>query len=120
MIYLLCAMLLLVGVFGVLSQRNVIKIIISISIMEYAVNLFLVLVGYRRAGIAPIMTGRIPESLEFADKAVDPLPQAMVLTSIVIGLGVMALMVTMALRLYHVYGTYDISEIFKTGEKKRQ
>ncbi len=114
MIYLLCIILLMVGVFGILSQRNLIKIIISISIIEQAVNLLLVLIGYRSGGTAPIMTQRRMESLVFARGAVDPLPQAMVLTSIVIGLGVMALMVTMALRIYHVYGTYDIREIFNS------
>ena len=114
MIYLLCIILLLIGVFGIISQRNLIKIIISISIVEYAVNLLLILIGYRSDGTAPIMTERGMDSLTFAQRSVDPLPQAMVLTSIVIGLGVMALMVTMALRIYHVYGTYDIREIFNS------
>ncbi len=120
MVYVLCAMLLCVGIFGLISQKNVIKIIISISIMENAVNLFLVVIGYRRGGIAPIITERIYEGVQFAEKAVDPLPQAMVLTSIVIGLGVMALMVTMALRIYHVHGTYDITEILKSRKKAEQ
>ncbi len=119
MIYILCTLLLLVGLFGLISQRNLVKIIISISIMESAVNLFLVLVGYRSDGIAPIMTERIATPLDFAGRSVDPLPQAMVLTSIVIGLGVMALLVTMALRVYHVYGTYDIGAIFGSGDKER-
>ncbi len=120
MIYMLCTVLLLVGLFGVISQRNLVKIIISISIMESAVNLFLVLVGYRRNGIAPIMTERFQTPVDFAGRSVDPLPQAMVLTSIVIGLGVMALLVTMALRVYHVYGSYDIGEIFKSGDRKHE
>jgi multisubunit Na+/H+ antiporter MnhC subunit len=113
-IYVLCLVLLMVGLFGALSQRNLIKIIVSVAVMEYAVNLFLILVGFRKGGGVPIMDGTGGESAaEFAAASMDPLPQAMVLTAIVIGLGVLALLVTIALRLYHTYGTYDITEIRK-------
>jgi len=109
-VYVLCLVLLMVGLFGALTQKNLIKIIVSVAIIEYAVNLFLVLVGYRAGGTAPILAG--PDAVPtFAAASVDPLPQAMVLTAIVIGLGVLALLVTIALRLYHLYGTYDITEI---------
>ena len=111
MVYILCMLLFMVGLFGALTQRNLIKIIVSVAIMEYAVNLFLILVGYRSGGAAPIMQDS--QAASFAAGAVDPLPQAMVLTAIVIGLGVLALMTAIALRLYHRYGTYDITEIKK-------
>ncbi len=110
-IYLLSLVLFLVGLFGLLTQKNLIKIIISVSIIESAVNVFLVLLGYRRAGIAPITTARQTDPAEFLARAVDPFPQAMVLTSIVIGLSILALMVGISLRLHRVYGTYDIREI---------
>ena len=48
---------------------------------------------------------------EFAANAVDPLPQAMVLTSIVIGLGVLALLVALCVRLYQRYGTFDVTRM---------
>jgi multicomponent Na+:H+ antiporter subunit C len=44
---------------------------------------------------------------------VDPLPQALVLTSIVIGLGVLALMVALSMRIHERYGTFDIRKIKK-------
>ena len=110
MVYILCMVLLLVGLFGALTEKNVIKIILSVAIVEYAVNLFLVLVGYRVGGDAPIITSEA-QMTAFSQRAVDPLPQAMVLTAIVIGLGVLALLVSLALRLYHVHGTYDITKI---------
>ena len=117
--YILTAFLFLVGVFGIFTQRNIIKIIISVSIVESAANMFLVLVGYRSGGIAPVITGRYsPE--EFALLSVDPFPQVMVLTSIVIGLSVIALMVAIALRLYHVYGTYDIDKIIMSHKGKKK
>ncbi|MFO7958108.1 MAG: cation:proton antiporter subunit C [Candidatus Brocadiia bacterium] len=111
-IYVLCSLLLAVGLFGALTQKNLIKIIVSVAIIEYGVNLFLILLGYRRQGFAPIVEDAA-EAQAVARWAVDPLPQAMVLTAIVIGLGVLALMVAIALRLYHTYGTYDVTEIRK-------
>ncbi len=105
-IYFLCLVLFCIGLYCVLRKRNLIKIIIGLGIIEYAVNLFFVLVGYRFGGRAPILA---------KDQAVlnmvDPLPQALVLTAIVIGLAVTALLVAIAIRLYERYGTFDITKI---------
>ena len=106
MIYMLCLLLFSIGLYGVLRKRNVIKIIISIIICEYAVNLFFILLGYRMGGRAPIMS---PDMAIL--NMVDPLPQAVVLTSIVIGLATTALLVALAIRLYEKYGTFDITKI---------
>ena len=109
-IYMLAFALLVVGVYGVIAKRNIIKIILSVLIIDYAVNMLLVLVGYRRDGVAPILSEG-QDARAWAAASVDPLPQAMVLTSIVIGLGLTALMVAMAIRLYEKYGTFDMNKI---------
>ena len=111
-IYMLTFALLLVGLYGVIAKRNVIKIILGVLIIDYAVNMLLVLIGYRRDGVAPIASAG-EDVKAWAATSVDPLPQAMVLTSIVIGLGLAALMVAMAIRLYQKYGTFDMNEIRK-------
>lgn len=111
-IYVLTFALLMLGLYAVVAKKNLVKIIIGVLIIDYAVNMLLVLVGYRKGGTAPIRDAT--QSVEtFAATAVDPLPQAMVLTSIVIGLGLTALMVVMAIRLYEKYGTFDTNEIRK-------
>lgn len=110
MIYALCLVLILIGLYGALTKKNIVKIIIGLLIMEYGVNLFLVLLGYRKDGVAPIIDN-VKEISEVAKFGVDPLPQALVLTAIVIGLGVLALAVSIAVRLYERYGTFDITEI---------
>ncbi|MFA5146763.1 MAG: sodium:proton antiporter [Candidatus Omnitrophota bacterium] len=104
--YILCLVLFSVGLYCVLRKRNLIKIIIGIGIMEYAVNLFLVLVGYSWRGRSPIF-----DRAQVIDKMVDPLPQALALTSIVIGLSVTLLLVALAIRIYEKYGTFDITKI---------
>jgi len=107
-IYLLCFLLFAVGLYGVLRKRNIIKIIIGLAIMEYAVNLFIILAGYRSQGRAPILD-RNQEILNM----VDPLAQAIVLTTIVIGLGTIMLIASIAVRIYEKYGTFDITKIRK-------
>ena len=112
MVYILILILFAVGLYGILSQKNLVKVIISLAIMEHALNVFLVVLGYRTGGTMPIRTLDMSRKA-FAASAVDPLPQAMVLTAIVIGLGITVLLVAIALRVYQRYGTYDVSEIRK-------
>ncbi|MBU1124533.1 MAG: sodium:proton antiporter [Candidatus Omnitrophica bacterium] len=105
-LYLLCLLLFCIGLYGVLRKRNLVKMIVGLGIIEYSMNLFFVLLGYRVHGRAPL-DARNQDILNM----VDPLPQALVLTSIVIGLGVMALIIAIAIRIYEKYGTFDITKI---------
>ena len=111
MIYSLCFILILIGLYGVLSQQNIMKIVISLLVMEYGVHLLLALEGYRTSGVPPIVDQTGKEL--WSQPPVDPLPQALVLTSIVIGLGVLALMVALSIRLRERYGTFDIRKMRK-------
>lgn len=106
--YMLCLVLFAIGLYCVLRKRNLIKIIIGIGIMGYAANLFFVLVGYRTEGRSPIYAhGQAIRNM------VDPLPQAVVMTSIVLGLSVTLLLISIAIRIYEKYGTFDITKIDK-------
>ena len=89
-----------------MRKRNIIKIIIGIIIAEYAVNLFFILVSYRECGRSPIFS-----KAQEITPMVDALPQALVLTAIVIGLASTALLVAIAMRIYEKYGTFDITQI---------
>lgn len=104
--YILCFTLFSIGLYCVLRKRNIIKIIIGLGIIEYAVNLFFILVAYRSHGRAPILAKD-----QVISNIVDPLPQALVLTAIVINLAVTALIVAIAIRIYEKYGTFDITKI---------
>lgn len=108
--YALVLMLFMIGLYGVVVKRNLIKIIISLVIMETAINVFIIMIGYRSGGMAPIMQQTMAPEV-FVRTSVDPVPQALVLTAIVIGLGVTAMTVSIAMRLYERYGTYDVREI---------
>lgn len=105
-VYVLCFALFLVGVYGVLTKRDLIKIILSTGIMGYSANLFLILFAYKKGAIYPILSRG-----EEVKAMVDPLPQALVLTSIVIELGITAMLVALAIKLYEKYKTFDITKI---------
>ena len=116
MLYALCFLLFMIGLYCAVVKKNMIKIVIGIMIMEYAVNLFLIMLGFRTGGRAPIVGegdiiagGGLTEL--FINKCVDPLPQALVLTAIVISLGSLALMISICIRTYEKYGTFDITQI---------
>lgn len=99
--------LIFIGLFIMLVKHNLIKVIIGLSILETGVNLFLISVGYIRAGTAPIFS---KPGIK-VERMVDPVPQALVLTAIVIGVAVLALALTLAIRLYHHYGVLDLRKI---------
>ena len=105
-VYILSFVLFLVGLYGVITRRNLIKIAISLSIMEFSIFMILVLVGYIDNGLAPIV-----DPASEGQIYVDPLPQAMVLTAIVIGLATTAMLMAIAIRLYRKYKTFDIREL---------
>jgi multicomponent Na+:H+ antiporter subunit C len=108
-VYILATVLFLVGLYGVLVKRNLFKILIGLSVVEYAINLLFALIGYREGGTAPIRTQGMPADTVF----VDPIPQALVLTAIVIGLATTALLAAVAVRIYEKYDTFDVRKIRK-------
>ncbi len=111
-LYILCFILFAIGLYCLIVKKNLIKKIVGLGIAEYAINLFFILLGYRPGCEAPILDPVIDRT-RMVSSFVDPLPQALILTSIVIGLGVTALMVALAVRIYEKYKTFDIDEIRK-------
>ncbi|MHB1484963.1 MAG: sodium:proton antiporter [Saccharofermentanales bacterium] len=108
MIQYFSIIMVLAGIYGLLTQKNVIKIIVALNIFEIGLNVFIISIGYVKDGIAPILTSQYGDS---ALLFVDPLPQALVLTSIVIGMGTTALALAIARSLHNKYGTYELEEM---------
>ena len=108
MINLSAIVLMLLGLFSLLTTKHIIKIIVALNIFEVGLNLFIITIGYKADGLAPILTSENSTSiLNF----VDPLPQAIVLTAIVIGFGLTSVGLMLAKKMYEKYGTYNIDEI---------
>jgi len=102
-------LLILTGLWGILTQKNIIKMIIGFSLFDTGIHIVMVGVGYVQGKTAPILDEAVNVK-EAAAEIVDPLPQAMVLTAIVIGIGITALMLAYALRLYQKKKTLDIQK----------
>ncbi|VFM94859.1 MAG: multicomponent Na+:H+ antiporter subunit C [Candidatus Kentron sp. G] len=101
--------LILIGLYGALVNRNILRMIVSFTVAHTGVNLAIVAVGYMRGRTAPIMDAAFPVS-ETATRIIDPVPQALVLTAIVIGVGITALMLAYAYKLYETRRTLDIAK----------
>jgi multicomponent Na+:H+ antiporter subunit C len=99
------ASLVIIGLYAVLFRRNLIKIIIGITLIESGVNLFLVTLGYRTDSIAPIYTSSSGGTMAY------PVPQALTIVSIVIGFAVLALMLSLVIHIYRHYKTLDVRKL---------
>ena len=108
--FIAVALLIMIGLYAVIFKRNLIKIVIGITLIESGVNLFLITLGYRENGIAPIHTGNPTGIMSL------PVPQALTLTSIVIGVAVLALMLSLIIHIYRQYGTLDVRKLSEQGD----
>ena len=106
--YIAAFFLIVLGFYTVVTKYNLVKTVIGLGIADYGVNLLMISVGYNPGGTAPIFTpGEISEASYF----VDPIPQALTLTSIVIGACVTAMSLALVVKLHESYGTLDTREI---------
>lgn len=108
-----------ISLYGIFVRPNIIKKIIALSIFGDCTLIYAILIGFRKIEpypTIPIMTAQQPSQeyiKEFVSTAVDPLPPALVLTGVVIGLAVMLFLVFLALQVYRVFGTLDIRKIVR-------
>lgn len=106
--YIAAFFLIALGLYCIVTKSNLMKTVIGLNIMDYGVNLLIIAVGYNHGGTAPIFT---PGELNAASYFVDPIPQALTLTSIVIGACVSAMSLALVIKLYESYGTLDTRQI---------
>ena len=104
--YIAAGGLLLIGSAGIVLSNHLVRIIFGIALLEAGANLLLLLASFREGAAAPIIVdGHVPAIMA------DPVPQALVLTAIVIGVGILALALSLAIRVQRAYGTLDMREI---------
>jgi len=90
-----CIALFFISFYGLIASKNIIKSIVSIILMEMAVIMFIVSIGFTE-GMRPPMGTNL-------ENVSDPLPQALVITAIIIGITVSAVNLTMLISLYRQY-----------------
>ena len=104
--WLLAAWLFGVGLYGIVTSRNYIHLIGCMSVCQSGTYVLLLGIGYRWGGGPPIFYDHPPGTA-----AVDPIVQALVLTDIVVGATVTALLLALALQVHKREGTLDPQEI---------
>jgi multicomponent Na+:H+ antiporter subunit C len=96
------AWILVVGIYGIVSSRNLIHLIICLSVTQSSTYVLLLGIGYRSGGEAPIFYQR-----PIREFSVDPVVQALTLTDVVVAVTVTALLLALALQVHKRYGTLD-------------
>jgi len=97
-----------IGFVTLLLQKNLIKKIIGLNIMDTAIFLYLTSKGYITGRSAPI----IVDGIVVPGQYVNPLPSALVMTGIVVAVSITAFALALSLRLYKRYGTLDMDKIY--------
>lgn len=109
LITILGFILVVIGLWGILTKKDIFKMIIGFSIMDTGIHLIIVSIGYIKGRSAPIFDASIAVS-EGLEKMIDPIPSALVLTAIVIGLAVTSLMLSYAIKMFQYKNTTSIDE----------
>jgi multicomponent Na+:H+ antiporter subunit C len=97
--------------FYMILRRSLVKVIIGLALLSHAANLFLFVVGGLTRGKVPLL---VDGAANGADSFADPLPQALILTAIVIGFGVQAFALVLFKRVYQSVGTEDVEQLRST------
>jgi multicomponent Na+:H+ antiporter subunit C len=97
-----------IGFTTLLFQRNLIKKLIGMNIMDTGVFLFLASMGYISGRKAPIITNGVTDMEAY----INPVPAGLVLTGIVVSVSVTAVMLSLTIRLYRRYHTLNLDDIY--------
>ena len=104
--YAVATWIVLVGLYGIVTSRDLIHLVISLAVMQSASYVVLLAIGYKSDAQPPIFAD-VPTSTP----AVDPVVQALTLTDVVVGTTVTALLLALAVQTYKRYGTLDPKEL---------
>lgn len=103
-------LLFFVGLLGLALQRNVVRSIIAVNIMDVGAILFLITVNHQPGSLPPVAA---PSGAPIAD----PVPQALMITAIVIGIAVTAVSLAVFISVFRRYGSADWDTILKRSRR---
>ena len=104
--YAIAAWLVLVGLYGIVTSRNLIHLVICLSVVQSGTYVLLLGIGYRTGGTAPIFADQPLGTL-----TVDPVVQALTLVDVVVEATVIALMLALTVQAHKRFGTIDPEEL---------
>jgi len=101
----------MIGLYGVIAKNNMIKKVMGLAIINASVVLFFVAIGYRHDGMAPILENQTYNSIDTV--LVNPVPQALMLTAIVVSISLTALALALVVKIYAKYKTLDVQKLYR-------
>jgi multicomponent Na+:H+ antiporter subunit C len=104
--YLVAVWLLVIGLYGIVTSRNLVHMVVCLTVVQSSTYVLILAVGYRQGGSAPIF-----KDLPLGTPAVDPVVHALVLTDIVVGATVSALLLAIAIQVNKRRGTLDPAKL---------
>lgn len=104
--YLVAAWLLVIGLYGIVTSRNLIHAVTCLAVMQSSTYMLLLAIGFRRGATAPIFF-----DVPVGTRAVDPVVAALALTDVVVGATVTALLLALAVQIHKQMGTLDPDEL---------
>ena len=104
--YVVAGWLVAAGLFGIARSRNLIHLVLCVSVVQSSTYVLLLAIGFRRDATAPVFQGIAPWR-----RAVDPVVQALTLTDVVVEATVVALMLALAVDAQRRFGTLDPQEL---------
>ncbi len=107
--YWLAAVLLLIGLHGMLIRPNLVRKLMSMNILQVAVIMFFIALAYKSGGTAPIEA----EGVHGTQAYINPLPHALMLTAIVVGVSTTGVALALLIRIYRRYGTLEEPELLE-------
>ena len=105
--YLVAVWLLIVGLWGVITSRHLVHMVLCLGVVQASTYVLLLAVGFRTGGFAPIVTTTVPPSSQF----VDPIVQALTLTDVVVEATVAAVLLALTVQAHKRFGTVDPDEL---------
>jgi multicomponent Na+:H+ antiporter subunit C len=104
--YAAACWVLLWGLYGIVTSRNLVHLVICLAITQTSTYLLLLGIGYVEGGSPPVLVGLSPGTI-----GVDPVVQALMLTDVVVEATVMALLLALAVRAHKHTGSLDPARI---------
>ncbi len=100
--YALAVWLFAVGLYGIVSSRNLVHLVVCLSVVQSSTYVFLLAIGYRTGAAAPVFL-----NIPVGTPAVDPIVQALMLTDVVVDVTVLALLLALVVQMHKRTGTID-------------
>lgn len=106
--YLVAAWLLGIGLYGVISSRNYLHLIMCLAVVQASTYVLLLSIGYLNHGKAPIFA-----DIRVHSRVTDPIVQALTLTDVVVEATIAALLLALVVQAHKRYGTVDPDEMVR-------